>query len=132
MPITVLLVDDHSLLREAIREFLSLESDLQLVAQAANGSQALSLTAEFQPQVVILDIGLPDINGLEVAQRLTQTHPASKIIVVSAQLDPTTPQKARRAGALSIIRKDQIFEELPKAIRLVAQGRQYVPSGLTD
>ncbi len=125
MPITLLLVDDHPFLRATVRQFLATQDTVQVIAEATTGGQTLTRYNEVKPDVVILDIGLPDIDGMEVTRRIKSSHATAKIIIVSANIDAHITTQALNAGALAVLPKDQIPTHLIPAILQAAQGSPY-------
>lgn len=130
MPVKVLLVDDHPTLTLVIKRFLKRMESVVVVGEAATGQEALKLVEEIQPDVIVLDIRLDDMSGFDVAQEVMSRRPDTKIIMVSAQLDPAAARKAFEAGAMGVVPKDHIFEELLQAIQTVTQSRIYVSDSI--
>lgn len=125
-PIRVLLVDDHALVRAGIRSLLEKLTGLEVVAEAGDGLEALRLVAEYHPQVVLMDIAMPDLNGLEATRRLAKDSPDVPVIILSIYSDEEHVYQALRAGASGYLLKDAAIEELEMAIRAVAQGKTYL------
>ncbi|MDD5271731.1 MAG: response regulator transcription factor [Methylovulum sp.] len=121
--IRILLVDDHAIVRAGYRTLLAKQSGLQVVAEAADGNQAYQLFKDHQPDVVITDLSLPGISGLEVIARIKQRDPKAKILVFSMHLEPSFAVQATRAGALGYITKSSPPELLLRAIHEVHAGR---------
>lgn len=126
MTIRVLLTDDHRLVREALREILSKEADIEVVAEAGDGASALDIASRLAPDVVVLDIGLPDLNGIEVAARLADMPSAPRIVALSAYADKRFVSEMLRAGAVAYVTKSAAGSELVRAIRAVAAGQSYL------
>jgi DNA-binding NarL/FixJ family response regulator len=128
MPQTsVLLVDDHQLVREALRDTLANEADIEVVGEAGDAATALERTRSLAPDVVVLDIGLPDLNGIEAAGRLRQqTSGSAKIVALSAYTDRRFVTEMLRAGASAYVTKSSAGTELVRAIRAVASGQTYI------
>ncbi|MBI5257898.1 MAG: response regulator transcription factor [Burkholderiales bacterium] len=122
----VLLTDDHRVLREALRLTLEREPDLAVVGEAGTAREALDLARITQPDVVVLDIGLPDLSGIEVATRLRQWQPAPRIVALSAHADKRFVAEMLRAGAEAYVTKSSAGSELVQAIRTVALGHSYL------
>lgn len=125
-PITVMLVDDHRLVREALRDALARESDIQVVAEVGEGEVAIELVRRLVPDVVVLDIGLPDLNGIEAAARIQKLHLPTRIVALSAYSDKRFVTEMLRAGASGYVSKSSAGTELVVAIRAVAAGGGYV------
>jgi len=120
--IRVLLVDDQRLMREGLQTLLSLEEDIIVVAEAENGQQALHAFAEHAPDVVLMDIRMPVMNGVTATQRLLEEHPQARIIILTTFDDDDYVFDALRAGALGYLLKDVSGSELASAIRTVSGG----------
>ncbi|HJV60932.1 MAG TPA: response regulator transcription factor [Albitalea sp.] len=125
MTIRVLLADDHRLVREALRDALDHVADIEVVAEAGDAQQALSLARSLAPDVLVLDIGLPDLSGMEVAARLAQGVRAPRIVALSAYADKRFVAEMLRAGAAAYVTKSSAGTELVRAIRAVAAGDSY-------
>jgi two-component system NarL family response regulator len=127
MATTVLIVDDHRLVREALRDALAREPDIQVVGEAGDAAGALEATRTLKPDVVVMDIGLPDMNGIEATGWLKERSGADpKIVALSAYSDQRFVAEMLRAGASSYVTKSSAGSELPRAIRSVASGQTYV------
>jgi two-component system invasion response regulator UvrY len=121
--INILLVDDHAIVREGYRALLAKQTDLQVVAEAADGIQAYQRFKECNPDVVVTDLSLPGISGLELISRIKQRCPEAKILVFSMHQNPSFAVQANRAGALGYVTKSSSPEVLLRAIREVHAGR---------
>lgn len=127
MTISVLLVEDHRLVREALRDTLAREPDISVVGEAGDAAGALERSRALMPDVVVLDIGLPDMNGIEVANRLRDESGASpKVVALSAYADKRFVTEMLRAGAGGYVTKSAAGTELVRAIRSVAGGQTYL------
>lgn len=120
--ITVLIVDDHQLVREGVRTFLQKQSDITVVGEAASGSEGLRLAADLVPDVVLMDLVMPEMDGVETTRRLKQISPGSQVIVLTSFDDDQHILPAIRAGALSYILKDVGTAALVDAVRKAAIG----------
>lgn len=121
--IHVVLADDHSVVRKGIREFLEEPGDIQVVAEAADGEEALALTALHRPDVLVLDIQMPKLSGIEVARRVAAECPGVRILVLTAYDDDPYVFALLRAGATGYVLKTADSAELVRAVRAVAAGR---------
>jgi NarL family two-component system response regulator LiaR len=121
-PITVLLVDDHELVRAGLRTFLELQPDMTVVGEAASGEQALALVAGVRPDVVLLDLVLPGMSGVETARRLRLAHPEVKVVVLTSFAGQDSVLPAVRAGVAGYLLKDVGPAELAEALRSVHAG----------
>lgn len=120
--ITVLVVDDHALVRQGVRAFLSAQPDLAVVGTAASGEEALRLVAEHAPDVVLVDLVMPGMDGVETTRRLRQVSPRTRVLVLTSYDQDEHIFPAIRAGALSYLLKEIGPEELAEAIRRAARG----------
>lgn len=125
MTIRVLLVEDHRMVREALRDTLARETDIEVVAEAGDAASALEQARELTPDVIVLDIALPDLNGIETTARLRDTGSRAKVVALSAYTDKRFVTEMLRAGAASYITKSAAGTELVRAIRSVAAGQSY-------
>ena len=122
----ILVVDDNSQVRAAILSILMTEPRLEIVSEASNGSEALQLAQEFQPDLILLDIGLPDLNGLEVAQRLPEIAPRCGILFLSQHTSSEIVRSTFNCGGMGyVVKSDAAFELLP-AILAAGTGRKYL------
>jgi NarL family two-component system response regulator LiaR len=120
--IKVMLVEDHILVREGTRELLDREKDLEVVAEAGDGEEAVRLCAEHRPDIVIMDIALPRLNGLEATKQIKTTHPATVVLVLTAYDDDQYIFAFLEAGAAGYVLKDVSANDLIEAIRTVHAG----------
>jgi DNA-binding NarL/FixJ family response regulator len=125
-PIRVLLADDHTLVLAGIRGLLTKLDGVEVVGEAADGHETLRLAEELRPDIVLLDIAMPGMNGLEVAQRLSELDPAIRVIVLSMHASEEYVLRALRAGASGYLLKDSAVAELELAIRAVVRGETYL------
>ncbi len=125
MTTTVLLVEDHRMVREALSEALKKVPDIDIVGEAGDAHEALKLAAKLKPDVIVLDIRLPDVNGMEVAARLKDAGVTAKIVALSAFDDKRFVTAMVRAGASAYVTKSAAGTELVRAIRAVAAGQGY-------
>jgi DNA-binding NarL/FixJ family response regulator len=120
--IRVLIADDHAVVREGIRHVLSSESGFDVVGEAANGAEAVELATSLRPDVVVLDLSMPELSGLEVAARIRELVPSTRILVLSIHDHEEYVVRSVRAGAQGYLRKDSSPAELRGAIRSIHQG----------
>ena len=121
-PITVLLVDDHALVRQGVRAFLETQPDITVVAEAGGGEEAVRCAAEYAPDVTLMDLIMPGMDGVEATRRLKTRSPRTKVIVLTSYHDDEHVFPAIRAGALSYILKEVGPDELADAVRKAAAG----------
>jgi len=129
-PLRVLLVDDHVLVRAGIRTLLDQLPGVAVVAEASDGREALQLAAEHQPDLVILDVAMPVLNGIETTARLHRQFPAIRVLVLSMHSNEEYVQQALRAGAAGYLLKKSAVAELEAALRAVQAGRTYLSPAL--
>ena len=129
--IRVVVVDDHALHRDGTRQILEAHPDIQVVGDADSGEVALALVNQLRPDVVLMDIRLPGMNGIEVTRRLTRDHPDVRVLMVSAYDEDEYVRGALEAGAAGYLRKTAPGKELVQAVRAVAGGASVLQSGLT-
>jgi two-component system, NarL family, response regulator LiaR len=120
--IRVLIADDHAVVRQGLRTFLELQEDVEVVADVADGETALAAAAEHDPDVVLMDLVMPGMGGVEAIRRLREAQPAARVLVLTSFLDDEKLFPAVRAGAAGYLLKDVEPEELVRAIRTVADG----------
>lgn len=120
--ISVLIIDDHQLVREGVRTFLEKQGDITVVGEAASGQEGLRLVAELVPDVVLMDLVMPEMDGVETTRRLKQASPGTQVIVLTSFDDDDHILPAIRAGALSYIMKDVSTAQLADAVRKAAAG----------
>jgi two-component system, NarL family, response regulator NreC len=121
----VLLADDHSIVRRGMRSLLETEQSVEVVAEAADGLEALRLCEEHHPDLLILDVAMPKLNGIDVAARVQKMQPAPRAIMLSMHLDESYVMRSLNAGARAYLLKDATDEDLLPAIRAVAAGKSY-------
>ncbi len=130
--INVMLVDDHAVVRMGFKLLLESATDIKVVAEAESGEQAIRLYTEHQPDVVVMDITMPGLGGLEAIERIMARDPQAKILVLSAHEDSVHPKRVLSAGALGYLTKRSAAEELIKAIRTVAGRKMYLEAGIAQ
>jgi DNA-binding NarL/FixJ family response regulator len=125
-PIRVLLVDDHAMVRRGMRDFLSLHDDLEIVGEAADGAAAIEAAAELQPDVVVMDLLMPVIDGIDATARIKAAQPAIEIVVITSFIEEARIVAALEAGAAGFLLKDAEADELAAAIRAAAAGEVHL------
>jgi DNA-binding NarL/FixJ family response regulator len=121
--ISVLLVDDHALVRRGFRRILEDETDITVVGEAGDGAEAVRLTKQLKPTVVVMDCALPGTSGLAATRKILETHPEQAILMLSMHSEETLVRQALEAGARGYVLKNAVDLELPAAIRKVAEGK---------
>jgi two-component system, NarL family, response regulator NreC len=129
--IRVLLAEDHETVRQGLRMLLDEQSDIEVVAEAANGAEAVRHCTTAQPNVVVLDISMPEMNGLAAAKAIQQVSPGAAIVVLTRHDDDAFVQEMMAAGAAAYVLKQSRSTELLNAVRAVAAGGRYVDAGLS-
>lgn len=124
-PIRILLADDHNILREGIRLMLERQPGFSVVAEAADGREALDLMQQHRPNVVVMDIAMPGLNGIEVTRRIVEKHPSASVIILSTHFDESYIIRSLKAGARAYLLKDALKSELIAAIQAAAQGKSF-------
>ena len=130
--INVMLVDDHAVVRMGFKMLLESDADIKVVAEADSGEQAIQRFVEFKPHVVVMDITMPGIGGLEAIERILAKDSSAKILVLSAHEDSVHPKRVLNAGAMGYLTKRSAAEEMIKAIRVVATGKKYLEASVAQ
>ncbi len=123
--ITVLLAEDHTIVREGFRKMLELEKDFKIVGEAQDGRQAVALVKKLRPEVVLMDIAMPLLNGLEATRQVAKAFPATKIIILSAHSDDAYVTNATESGAVGFLLKQTSAQDVCRAIREVQKGKTF-------
>jgi len=132
MIIKILLVDDHRMVRQGLRLLLDKQPGMRVVAEAANGAEAVRLAKEHRPDVAIVDVSMPDLNGIEAARKMRAAHSGIKIIGLSMHADRRYAVEILRSGALGYVLKESAFDELVQAINAVYRGQSFLSARLAD
>lgn len=132
MPLTLVLADDHQIVRQGLRAILRGEDDIELVGEAARGDEAIHLVERLQPDVLVLDLMLPDMNGLEVARRLSARASRTRIVILSMHANEAYVVEAMRAGANAYVLKEASASELLQAIHSAASGQRFLSSSISE
>lgn len=120
--IKVLLVDDQTVMRQAVGTWLGIEPDMNIVGEAESGEAALTLVPELQPDVVLMDIDMPSIDGIATTAQLQLSAPQSAVVMLSMHDDPTVQERAKAAGAAAFVSKHQALDKLVDVIRQVVRA----------
>jgi len=131
MSIRILLADDHKITRQGLRSLLEKQADLQVVAEAEQGRAAVSLVKELVPDVVIMDVSMPDLNGVEATRQIVAECPRAKVIALSMHSDSLYVTEMLKSGAAGYLLKDCAFDELARAIRTVVAGKTYLSPSIS-
>ncbi|MDD2901258.1 MAG: response regulator transcription factor [Syntrophales bacterium] len=132
MAIKIILADDHKIVRQGLRNMLEQETDLEVIGEADDGRMAVRLVRELSPQVVIMDVGMPDLNGIEATRQVLAESPGVKVIGLSMHCDRRFVMNMLKAGASGYLLKDSAFEELATAIRMVLGGKMYLSTEIAN
>lgn len=130
--IKIVIADDHAIVRQGIVNYLELKHDIQVVGQACDGLSAVKLAGELKPEIVIMDISLPNMNGIDASREITDSLPHTKIIALSMHASKEYVTEMFRAGANAYLLKESGFEELYNAIQTVINGKSYLSPSLVD
>ncbi|HOX39582.1 MAG TPA: response regulator transcription factor [Candidatus Brocadiia bacterium] len=126
MSIRVLIADDHCIMRGGLRGLISDEADMEVVGEADNGQAAIDLARETKPDIVIMDVTMPNLNGIQATRRIAAEIPGSKVLILSVHTDKEIVAEALAAGAAGYLLKNCAGDELVKAVRLVLSGKTYL------
>jgi two-component system response regulator NreC len=132
MSTKILLADDHKITREGLRSLIEKQSDMEVVAEAEDGHTAVHLVRKVSPDVAIMDVSMPDLNGIEATQKIVSECPNVKVIALSMHSDTLFVTKMLKSGASGYLLKDCAFEELTRAIRTVVAGKTYLSPAISD
>jgi DNA-binding NarL/FixJ family response regulator len=131
-PIRLALVDDHAIVREGLRALLEQSSIIQVVGEAATGRECLSMIENWQPDMVVMDISMPDINGIEATRLIQEKWPQIKVVILSMHSSSEYIYRAFEAGAFGYVLKDSIGDELLKGIKTVFANKRYLSASLQN
>ena len=126
----ILLADDHKMLREGLRVLLDSQPGMQVVGEAANGKEVLDKAGELKPDVVVMDLSMPELNGLQATELLKTRHPDIKVVVLTAHEDESYLSQLCKAGAAGYVLKRSAGDQLVQAIRMAAKGQVYFEPAL--
>jgi len=131
MGIRVLLADDHKIIREGLRALIENQSDMQVIAESPDGRTAVQLSQQLSPDVILMDIAMPDLNGIEATRQITANSSSVKVIALSMRSDRHFVAEMLKAGASGYLLKDCAFEDLVRAIRAVIEDQTYLSPQIT-
>jgi DNA-binding NarL/FixJ family response regulator len=126
MPIRILLADDHTVVRHGLRALLERQPDMTVVAEAADGRDSVRLAEEQSPDVVVMDITMPNMNGIEATRRILAANPRTAVVILSMHQDESYVLRSLKAGAKGYLLKDSLRSDIVDAIRAVSQGRSFL------
>lgn len=130
--IRILLADDHVMVRQGFRMILAAQPDMEIVGEAGNGREAVELAERLQPDVVVMDVAMPELNGIEATRRLAASSPRTRVLALSMYKDSVYVREILRAGARGYLLKDAIDRDLLAAVRSVAGGEGYLSPTVSD
>jgi len=130
--IRVLLADDHAVVRRGFRMILDSQADLEVVGEVANGREAVAAAQELQPDVIVMDVTMPELNGIEATRRIAEIAPRARVLALSMHKDAVYVREILRAGAKGYLLKDSEEGDLIAAVRSVARGEGFLSPGVSD
>ena len=130
--IRILLADDHAVVRHGFKMILSAQVDMEIVGEAGNGREAVQLSEELRPDIVVMDVAMPELNGIEATRRLAASVPHSRVIALSMHKDSVYVREILRAGARGYLLKDSPAGDLVSAVRSVAGGESYLSPAVSN
>ncbi len=132
MPVTVMLADDHAVVRDGLRALLEGGHDLQVIGVAGNGREAVAEAQRLRPDVVIMDIAMPELDGVEATRRIVERCPETRVLILSMYLSAEHIHRALQAGAQGYVLKESAGEEVVEAIRALRAGKRYLSHRITE
>jgi two-component system response regulator NreC len=130
--IRILLADDHALVRHGFRMILAAQPDMEIAGEAGNGRDAVELAQKLKPDVVVMDVAMPELNGIEATRRIIELAPRARVLALSMHKDAVYVREILRAGARGYLLKDSADADLIAAVRAVAKGEGYLSPGVSD
>jgi two-component system, NarL family, response regulator NreC len=131
-PIRILLADDHAVVRQGFKMILNAQADMEIVGEAGNGREAVDLVEKLKPDVVVMDVAMPELNGIEATRRVGDVSPHTRIIALSMHKDSVYVREVLRAGARGYLLKDSGAGDLVSAVRAVARGEGYLSPAVSN
>jgi DNA-binding NarL/FixJ family response regulator len=130
--IRILLADDHAVVRQGFRMILGAQADMEIIGEAGNGREAVSMSEQLHPDVVVMDVAMPELNGIEATRRIMEQAPHTRILALSMHKDSVYVREILRAGARGYLLKDSIDVDLLAAVRAVGRGEGYLSPAVSD
>lgn len=130
--IRILLADDHAVVRQGFGRILAAQSDMEVIGEAGNGREAVTLAEELKPDVVVMDVSMPELNGVEATRRLMKAAPRTRVLALSMHKDSVYVREILRAGAQGFLLKDASDQDLLTAVRAVGQGQGYISPSVSE
>jgi two-component system NarL family response regulator len=132
MTIRILLVDDHQMMREGLRSILETGTDVEIVGEASSGREALALSLTLEPDVVVMDVGMKDLNGIDATRQIRSDHPGVRVIALSSHSDSRYVSAMLEAGACGYLLKANAYSDLHEALQAARQGKSYLCAEVTQ
>ena len=130
--IRILLADDHAVVRQGFKMILGAQPDMEIVGEAGNGREAIELADQLKPDVIVMDVAMPELNGIEATRRIGESAPHARVLALSMHKDSVYVREVLRAGARGYLLKDSVAGDLVSAVRSVARGEGYLSPGVSD
>lgn len=130
--IRILLADDHAVVRQGFKMILSAQPDMEIVGEAGNGREAVELADSLKPDIVVMDVAMPELNGIEATRRLSVSSPHTRVVALSMHKDNVYVREILRAGARGYLLKDSVAADVVAAIRAVARGESYLSPAVSN
>jgi two-component system response regulator NreC len=130
--IRILLADDHAVVRQGFKMILSAQTDMEIVGEAGNGREAVELADSLKPDIVVMDVAMPELNGIEATRRLSTSSPHTRVVALSMHKDNVYVREILRAGARGYLLKDSVAADVVAAIRAVARGESYLSPAVSN
>src|SRR6185437_16507724 len=130
--IRILLADDHAVVRQGFKMILGAQPDMEIVGEAGNGREALELASSLKPDLVVMDVAMPELNGIEATRRMAEAAPHTRVLALSMHKDSVYVREILRAGARGYLLKDSIDSDLLAAVRSVSRGEGYLSPAVSN
>jgi DNA-binding NarL/FixJ family response regulator len=130
--IRILLADDHAVVRQGFKMILAEQPDMEIAGEAGNGREALALAASLKPDIVVMDVAMPELNGIEATRRMSEAAPSARVVALSMHKDSVYVREILRAGARGYLLKDSVAGDLVSAVRSVANGEGYISPAVSN
>jgi two-component system, NarL family, response regulator NreC len=130
--IRILLADDHAMVRQGFRMILAAQPDMEIIGEAGNGREAVELADKLKPDLVVMDVAMPELNGIEATRRIAESSPRTRVLALSMYKDSVYVREILRAGARGFLLKDAIDRDLLAAVRAVASGEGYLSPAVSE
>lgn len=130
--IRILLADDHAVVRQGFKMILAEQADMEIVGEAGNGREAVALAESLKPDIVVMDVAMPELNGIEATRRMAEAAPHARVVALSMHKDSVYVREILRAGARGYLLKDSVAGDLVSAVRAVARGEGYISPAVSN